>query len=132
MRYWVGVTDNSWFAFLSRLQPDEVNFWQPSGKAPAAVDGVDVFKVRRGHAGNFAAMIRRLSSDKTAHRRSLLTSTAPTRSVQRDLGCLRLFFPRPGNRGVKLAYRPLPTESYERRWLESPASQPSSAESRAA
>lgn len=36
MRYWVGVTDNSWFDFLSRLQPDEVNFWQPSGKAPFA------------------------------------------------------------------------------------------------
>ena len=36
MRYWGGVTDNSWFDFLSRLQPDEVNFWQPSGKAPFA------------------------------------------------------------------------------------------------
>lgn len=31
MKFWVGVTDNSWFDFLSRLQPDEVNFWQPSG-----------------------------------------------------------------------------------------------------
>lgn len=34
MRYWVGVTDNSWFDFLSHEQPDEVNFWQPSGRAP--------------------------------------------------------------------------------------------------
>ena len=34
MRYWVGVTDNDWFDFLSREQPDEVNFWQPSGRAP--------------------------------------------------------------------------------------------------
>jgi putative restriction endonuclease len=25
------VTDNHWFNFLSRLQPDEVNFWQPGG-----------------------------------------------------------------------------------------------------
>ena len=24
MKYWVGVTDNSWFSFLSRLRPDEV------------------------------------------------------------------------------------------------------------
>jgi putative restriction endonuclease len=31
MRFWVAVTDNDWFKFLSRLQPDEVNFWQPSG-----------------------------------------------------------------------------------------------------
>jgi putative restriction endonuclease len=34
MRYWVGVTDNAWFDFLCREQPDEVNFWQPSGRAP--------------------------------------------------------------------------------------------------
>ncbi len=34
MKYWVGVTDNEWFEFLSRTEVDEVNFWQPSGKAP--------------------------------------------------------------------------------------------------
>lgn len=34
MRYWVGVTDNTWFDFLSREHPDEVNFWQPSGRPP--------------------------------------------------------------------------------------------------
>jgi putative restriction endonuclease len=34
MKYWVGVTDNTWFNFLSREAPDEVNFWQPSGKPP--------------------------------------------------------------------------------------------------
>ncbi|MBI3784819.1 MAG: HNH endonuclease [Deltaproteobacteria bacterium] len=34
MRYWVGVTDNQWFEFLSRLGPDEVNFWHPSSKPP--------------------------------------------------------------------------------------------------
>lgn len=28
----VGVTDNDWFDFLSGAQPDEVNFWAPSGK----------------------------------------------------------------------------------------------------
>ncbi len=31
MKFWVGVTDNSWFSFLSQLVPDEVNFWQPRG-----------------------------------------------------------------------------------------------------
>lgn len=30
MKVWVGVTDLDWFEFLSRRQPDEVNFWQPS------------------------------------------------------------------------------------------------------
>jgi putative restriction endonuclease len=34
MRMWLGVTDNGWFDFLSRAGVDEVNFWQPSGKAP--------------------------------------------------------------------------------------------------
>ncbi len=31
MKFWVGVTDNSWFDFLSKRLPDEVNFWQPGG-----------------------------------------------------------------------------------------------------
>lgn len=30
MKIWVGVTDKDWFDHLSRLKPDEVNFWQPS------------------------------------------------------------------------------------------------------
>lgn len=29
MKYWVGVTDNHWFDFLSKHNPDEVNFWRP-------------------------------------------------------------------------------------------------------
>ena len=31
MKIWVGVTDDDWFARLSHVRPDEVNFWQPSG-----------------------------------------------------------------------------------------------------
>ena len=31
MKIWVGITDGDWFEYLSRRQPDEVNFWQPSG-----------------------------------------------------------------------------------------------------
>lgn len=31
MRLWIAVTDKDWFDFLTRLSPDEVNFWQPSG-----------------------------------------------------------------------------------------------------
>lgn len=34
MKLWVGTTDNNWFAHLAQLQPDEVNFWQPSGRPP--------------------------------------------------------------------------------------------------
>jgi hypothetical protein len=31
MKIWVGVTDKSWYEHLTRLAPEEVNFWQPSG-----------------------------------------------------------------------------------------------------
>ena len=34
MKYWVGVTDNDWFRLLRTRAPNEVNFWQPSGRAP--------------------------------------------------------------------------------------------------
>lgn len=30
MRLYVVITDQGWFDFLSKLQPDELNFWQPS------------------------------------------------------------------------------------------------------
>lgn len=33
---WVRVTDPDWFSFLSRADVDEVNFWQPSARAPFA------------------------------------------------------------------------------------------------
>jgi putative restriction endonuclease len=31
VKLWVGVTDGDWFRHLERLEPDEVNFWQPGG-----------------------------------------------------------------------------------------------------
>ena len=31
MKFFVGVTDNKWFAFLASRKPDEVNFWRPGG-----------------------------------------------------------------------------------------------------
>lgn len=31
MKIWVGITDREWFRDLAEQQPDEVNFWQPSG-----------------------------------------------------------------------------------------------------
>ena len=31
MKIWVSVTDEGWFNFLRTRNPDEVNFWQPSG-----------------------------------------------------------------------------------------------------
>ncbi|MBD3236783.1 MAG: HNH endonuclease [Candidatus Eisenbacteria bacterium] len=37
MQYWIGVTDNKWYQFLAALQPDEVNFWRPSGRGFGAI-----------------------------------------------------------------------------------------------
>jgi putative restriction endonuclease len=31
MKFYVAITDFSWFSYLSDRKPDEVNFWQPSG-----------------------------------------------------------------------------------------------------
>ena len=50
MKFWLGVTDNNWFDFLSRADVDEVNFWQPSGKAPfskLALGSPFLFKLKR-------------------------------------------------------------------------------------
>lgn len=32
MRFYLGVTDTEWFRNLRTLQPEEVNYWQPSGR----------------------------------------------------------------------------------------------------
>ena len=31
MKFYLGVTDNNWYNFLSRINPEDINFWQPSG-----------------------------------------------------------------------------------------------------
>ena len=32
MKFWVGVTDTKWYRYLRERKPEDVNFWQPSGK----------------------------------------------------------------------------------------------------
>ena len=31
MKFYLGVTDNNWFKYLSNINPEDINFWQPSG-----------------------------------------------------------------------------------------------------
>jgi Predicted restriction endonuclease len=33
MKLYLGVTDNSWYNYLSRINPDDINFWQPGGNS---------------------------------------------------------------------------------------------------
>ena len=52
MRYWLGVTDNEWFQFLSERKFDEVNFWQPSATPPFTnleAGTPFLFKLKRPH-----------------------------------------------------------------------------------
>lgn len=32
MKFYLGVTDNNWYNYLSTINPEDVNFWQPGGK----------------------------------------------------------------------------------------------------
>jgi len=38
MKFWVGVTDTNWFEYLAGINPDEVNFWKPSGQGFGAIE----------------------------------------------------------------------------------------------
>lgn len=31
MKFYLGVTDNNWYRYLSLINPEDINFWQPSG-----------------------------------------------------------------------------------------------------
>lgn len=31
MKFYLGVTDNNWYKYLSNINPEDINFWQPSG-----------------------------------------------------------------------------------------------------
>ncbi len=33
MRFYLGVTNNSWFNYLSKISPEDINFWQPGGNS---------------------------------------------------------------------------------------------------
>ncbi len=52
MNIWVAQTDKNWFDFLSKLKPDEVNFWQPSPKRLLKLQPGDLFlfKLKKGFA----------------------------------------------------------------------------------
>ncbi len=52
VRFWVAVTDNTWFSYLAGRRLDEVNFWQPSATPPfrGALAGMPfLFKLKRPH-----------------------------------------------------------------------------------
>lgn len=56
MKFYVVVTDNAWFNFLSLRLPDEVNFWRPSGLGSfQAVPTGSLFLFKLHYPDNFIA-----------------------------------------------------------------------------
>jgi len=53
MIFWVGITDDEWFIHLSRLRPDEVNFWQPGPTPPRKMDPGTLFLFKLHSPNNF-------------------------------------------------------------------------------
>ena len=53
MKFYTGVTDNNWYKHLSSIKPDEVNFWQPGGKAFKVLNSNDLFLFKLHYPYNF-------------------------------------------------------------------------------
>ncbi|MFZ1610913.1 MAG: hypothetical protein WAT52_07585 [Chitinophagales bacterium] len=33
MQFYLGVTDNKWYNYLSGINPEDINFWKPGGES---------------------------------------------------------------------------------------------------
>jgi putative restriction endonuclease len=54
MKFYIGVTDQNWFQYLTKVQPDELNFWQPGGKQTfKAIRANDLFLFKLHSPNNF-------------------------------------------------------------------------------
>ncbi|MDO8788087.1 MAG: HNH endonuclease [Sulfuritalea sp.] len=113
MKFWVGVTDNSWFGFLASRGLDEANFWQPSALPPfvnAPVGMPFLFKLKRPRnhiaGGGFFVAYSTLPVDlaweifgekngaaSIDDLRSMLEPLSSTRSRQDEIGCTVLANP---------------------------------------
>ena len=54
MKYYVGVTDTDWFEYLASIKPDEVNFWNPGGRAFKAINTGDLFLFKNKYPVSFS------------------------------------------------------------------------------
>ncbi|RMF94708.1 MAG: HNH endonuclease [Candidatus Schekmanbacteria bacterium] len=53
MNFYVAVTDNRWFEYLSEIKPDEVNFWKPGGGRFSAIQAGELFLFKLHSPLNF-------------------------------------------------------------------------------
>jgi putative restriction endonuclease len=113
MKFWVGVTDNRWFSYLSKKRPDELNFWQPSALAPfvdAPVGMPFLFKLKRPNnhvagGGHFVAFTRlpitlawevfgeKNGCDSLEELQQLIAPLSPKTRKDSEIGCTVLADP---------------------------------------
>lgn len=100
MRYWVGVTDKSWFDQLRQLRPDEVNFWQPSSIPVAQflnpgtpflfkLHSPDNFVVGGGFFVRFSALPARVAWEAFGPNNGVMSYVELRRRIERYRGVAR-------------------------------------------
>ena len=53
MKFWIGITDNDWYKYLSTTQPDEINFWQPGAGGFKALEPGEPFLFKLHYPDHF-------------------------------------------------------------------------------
>jgi putative restriction endonuclease len=100
MKFWVGVTDRAWFERLRTQEPDEVNFWQPSGKPVAGflepgvpflfkLHSPDNFIVGGGYFVQFSALPARIAWDAFGAKNGVADYAELRRRIERYRGASR-------------------------------------------
>ena len=117
MKFFVGVTDNSWYEYLSERNAGEVNFWKPGGQLFHAIDIGSPFLFKLHSPLNFIAgggffvksfqlplslawdaFGKNNGSDNISELRNLINNRRSESSFNPEIGCIILnepfFFPR--------------------------------------
>ena len=100
MKFWVGVTDISWYKFLRARAPDEVNFWQPSPMPLAGflepgvpflfkLHAPDRFIVGGGFFVRFSALPARLAWDAFQEKNGVEDYAALRKRIEQYRGAVR-------------------------------------------
>jgi putative restriction endonuclease len=97
VKFWVGVTDKAWFERLRAQSPDEVNFWQPSGRQVATflepglpflfkLHAPDNFIVGGGFFVRFSALPARLAWEAFGEKNGVADYGELRRRIERYRG----------------------------------------------
>jgi putative restriction endonuclease len=127
VKFWVGVTDKGWFTALRSQRPDEVNFWQPSGRPVAAflepgvpflfkLHSPDNFIVGGGSFVRFSALPARLAWEAFGSKNGVADYAELRLRIERYRGASR----EDPEIGCNILNRPVFLE--EKDWIPAPES----------